>query len=936
MPTEAADGQDAGPDAEPADRTLITLGLEGVPQGQVGVIDAGDLPRRDPAALITSLEDRIRRLPGHKAKNTAAIADNRDQITKTRAELAQPSPYLQQLADARDALDRIEAQINEQIKDDTPAPDAAVPGAGTLAGAAPAGPGASPATRTAAHADELSRAGAQSGRLAGEPSAAAPASAAGEKPDAAQTAPNEAEAKPAAAGSEHWQRMSAASPSAADPGTRTGSTADPVPADPVTGPDTKRAAQETGLGRQAPGQLSAQPAAPGSAQPAAPSVRPPMPAPAPAATSHPDEAAEPEAEPAAAADRPAATSEQPAPSHPARGLVIEHHQQGTLVHGTQKSDRPLHRILRNNGFRWSNRLDAWYLPRNWTYSTRNRRVSSLSVDLRQAQRSFTLSTQPPAPANADDAPPEPLPAADPYTDLRQARNDHFRAVSDYWALTRTLAGNNVMSTYPESGARPDALALNAAYKAVHVSWDEAFAGDPHEVVGRFTAWVQDAAALSRNLAAERHRAPVFRQTLDTFIGSATRLASRTQATAQDPAAWARVFVGVPGSAPASPDPEEAAPPEPGASPAGNGHAGQDGDGKDQAAGPATAPAPSADAEDDLLVACRNAADLRQLAAAHLLSTSTEPGAARGSQFTVVHDHGRTVLLHDDISGTSAGGYRLDPGEVPAYLAAYLRHPQLPPRCLADLAREDPTAPGILTLADARETAARHDLEVRIRRAAGRSYITFCEPGVTGLPVLSYPAGTGSALHGPSTVPVAAIDSYLLTYRHSIPAAIFAASGAAPPDWARRVTQLTPHLIDDGGYFIRAAHDHLMAAFAAARDGNTEEAARLLSQAESATPPLTPSPEREAELVAVIGQHAARYGYADDPVGYMARAVPPLLNASDREWDWVRSYISAHPEVREHRAQDEPGAQASRPDDGRQQAAGKSRQAKAALESGDYE
>ena len=129
MPAEAADGQDAGPDAEPAERTLITLGLEGVPQGQVGVIDAGDLPGRDPAALITSLEDRIRRLPGHKEKNTAAIAGNRDQITKTRAELAQPSPYLQQLADARDALDRIEAQINEQIKDDTPAPDAAVSGA---------------------------------------------------------------------------------------------------------------------------------------------------------------------------------------------------------------------------------------------------------------------------------------------------------------------------------------------------------------------------------------------------------------------------------------------------------------------------------------------------------------------------------------------------------------------------------------------------------------------------------------------------------------------------------------------------------------------------------------------------------------------------------------------------------------------------------------
>ena len=299
------------------------------------------------------------------------------------------------------------------------------------------------------------------------------------------------------------------------------------------------------------------------------------------------------------------------------------------------------------------------------------------------------------------------------------------------------------------------------------------------------------------------------------------------------------------------------------------------------------------------VACRNAADLRRLAAAHMLSSVTEPGAARGTQLTVVHDHGRTVLLHDACQRHHArAGTGWTPGEVPAYLAAYLRYPQLPPRCLADLAREDPASPGILTLAGARETAARHGLEVRVRRVAGRSYITFCEPGVTGLPVLSYPAGAGNALHGPSAVPVAVINSYLFTYRHSVPAAMFAAPGAAPPDWARRVTQLTPHLVDEGGYFIRAARDHLTAALAAARDGNAEEAARLLSQAESATPPLTPSPEREAELTAVITQHTARYGYTDDPAGYMARAVPALLDASDREWDWVRSYISAHPEVRE--------------------------------------
>ena len=270
----------------------------------------------------------------------------------------------------------------------------------------------------------------------------------------------------------------------------------------------------------------------------------------------------PQASPGPSAHDPShpADQDQPAAGDPAGGLVIEHHQQGTLVHGTQKNDHQLRRLLHNHGFRWSGNLNAWYLPRPWTFSTRARRVGNLTVDLRQAHRSFTLRTQPPAPGDTDDSPPEPLPAADPYTDIRQARSDHSRAISDYWALTRTPAGNSVMSTYPESGARPDALALNAAYKAIRVSWEEAFAGDPQEVTGRFTAWAQAASALSRNLAAEQHRAPKFRQTLDTFIGSATRLASRTQATAEDPAAWARVFTSLPAAAPdADPTPDTGIP-----------------------------------------------------------------------------------------------------------------------------------------------------------------------------------------------------------------------------------------------------------------------------------------------------------------------------------------------------------------------------------------
>jgi N12 class adenine-specific DNA methylase len=388
-----------------------------------------------------------------------------------------------------------------------------------------------------AHADELARARAQSDRLAeelsGEPSAPPPVPAAAETPDAGEAAPDPA-AHTAAADSDPGQHASAASPPADDPGTRAGSTS------------TAQRAQATAV-----------PAPPGPAEAATPAhqpaaASPPVPAPAPVGTSsRADQAAVPEAAPAPSAHDPShpADQDQPAAGDPAGGLVIEHHQQGTLIHGTQQNDHQLRRILHNHGFRWSGNLNAWYLPRPWTFSTRNRRVSNLTTDLRQTHRSFTMRTQPPAPGNTDYSPPEPLPAADPYTDIRHARSDHTRAISDYWALTRTPAGNNIMSTYPESGARPDALTLNAAYKALSVSWEETFAGHPQEVAGRLTAWAQAASALSRNLAAEQHRAPKFRQTLDTFIGSATRLASRTQATAEDPAAWARVFASLPAAAP---------------------------------------------------------------------------------------------------------------------------------------------------------------------------------------------------------------------------------------------------------------------------------------------------------------------------------------------------------------------------------------------------
>ena len=68
--------------------------------------------------------------------------------------------------------------------------------------------------------------------------------------------------------------------------------------------------------------------------------------------------------------------------------------------------------MREQGFRWSGNLSAWYLPRPWTFSTRNQRVTGLTASLRQARRSFTMRNQPPAPGTAPDSPPEPVPAGE--------------------------------------------------------------------------------------------------------------------------------------------------------------------------------------------------------------------------------------------------------------------------------------------------------------------------------------------------------------------------------------------------------------------------------------------------------------------------------------------------------------------------------------------
>src|SRR5262249_15099195 len=147
-------------------------------------------------------------------------------------------------------------------------------------------------------------------------------------------------------------------------------------------------------------------------------------------------------------------------------------------------------------------------------------------------------------------------------------------------------------------------------------------------------------------------------------------------------------------------------------------------------------------------------------------------------------------------------------------------------------------------------AAGHGLEVRVRRISGQSYITFCEPRILGEyagagdipaePVLSYPAGSLSARHGPCAVPVAAISSYLAAYRENVPPAMLSAQG--PYDWRSRFTLLTPYLIDGAGHFLPSVRDLVRAAITAGRDDRDDEAGALLAEAE-ALAPLVLTPER---------------------------------------------------------------------------------------------
>jgi hypothetical protein len=81
------------------------------------------------------------------------------------------------------------------------------------------------------------------------------------------------------------------------------------------------------------------------------------------------------------------------------GVIIDHGRSGTLVRNTRKGDLQVREALRRHNFSWSPRLGAWYLRRNWSYSTRNARVHALTADLRRIGRPYRMAGRDADPAD---------------------------------------------------------------------------------------------------------------------------------------------------------------------------------------------------------------------------------------------------------------------------------------------------------------------------------------------------------------------------------------------------------------------------------------------------------------------------------------------------------------------------------------------------------
>ena len=305
--------------------------------------------------------------------------------------------------------------------------------------------------------------------------------------------------------------------------------------------------------------------------------------------------------------------------------------------------------------------------------------------------------------------------------------------------------------------------------------------------------------------------------------------------------------------------------------------------------------------------------LRRQAAEHGLHVRT--GTIASEEILIVHRGDRAGLTYCESDGyvmadrawvRRRSGKR-DAAGVPALLATFAAHPDLPPAALRNLVN-NPEAPAP-TVAQARDLAGGFRLDVTVKRVGATSYITIHEPGIPHAPVLSYqaaPTPGAEAFHGPVKVPFAAIRGYLFNYRYSL---VFrerfhdlapALDGSGPAgDWRRRIAELAPHMVERGSYSStkpeRTIEREVLEALPWAHDGDIAAGEVHLCRAEAEAGGLTPSPDRRAELIRAIKESASPNHRATP--GDVARSIAEVHgDVTERERDWIAVHIVAEPEV----------------------------------------
>jgi DNA primase catalytic core len=205
----------------------------------------------------------------------------------------------------------------------------------------------------------------------------------------------------------------------------------------------------------------------------------------------------------------------------------------------------------------------------------------------------------------------------------------------------------------------------------------------------------------------------------------------------------------------------------------------------------------------------------------------------------------------------------------------------------------PAAPVWPPLRELRAVAAEHDLAVRVVRVGDRVFAAVHEPAAPRPPVLCLPWQDSHASDGAGR-PVSPenILDYLTIYRATVDPALFT-TATGIQDWPRRLAQLTPHLLP-GPHQRQEIGDSIDDAVRHAADGAPDDAENAVRHAESLAGPLTLTPDREAQVVRAIEDHAAGYAWTHDVGRYLTE--PAYLGGSTREWDWINNYVQQHPDV----------------------------------------